>query len=326
MTSPENRSCDLCGDGQFELIGELDRKGRPLRTVVCRTCGLVSHERIPTEEELAAFYRERYREEYQGESSPSARRVMRAWKNARRIHGQLRAFLRPRARVLEIGAGIGCTVKFLEQCGYDAWGIEAHRGFCRYGRERLHARLCESLVAELPSHTSADTVLLVHVIEHFRSPCGVLRRVRQWLPPNGLLYVECPNLAAPFALRSKMFHMAHIHNFTPRTLAMIARRCGFQVECVFSRQDDPNLQMLFRTSRESHDSIDPHSYRETMQALGRYDVFSYHLRWCYLRERFRKLTSYAIEHLTAGWYVRRLLQGIAAAEAAQSRDREPRAA
>ena len=48
----------------------------------------------------------------------------------------------------------------------------------------------------IPSH---DLVLLVHVIEHFRSPHRALDAIRKLLPEGGRLYVECPNFGAPVA-------------------------------------------------------------------------------------------------------------------------------
>ena len=42
--------------GDFEVLSRLDRKRQPLTTEVCRRCGLVSHQQIPTEAELAEFY------------------------------------------------------------------------------------------------------------------------------------------------------------------------------------------------------------------------------------------------------------------------------
>ena len=89
--SDHEKHCDLCGADQFETVGKLDRKGKPLETVVCTTCGLVAHGQIPTEAELEAFYATDYRKDYHGEISPSSRRVMRAWKNGMRIERRLSA-------------------------------------------------------------------------------------------------------------------------------------------------------------------------------------------------------------------------------------------
>ncbi len=155
-----------------------------------------------------------------------------------------------------------------------------------------------------PSHAA---ILLVHVIEHFRSPREALLHMHRLLKPDGRLYVECPNLGAPFTTRGKLFHFAHIHNFTPTTLAMMARRCGFLLERQFSRLRDSNLQMLFRRVETVQLQVDPTSVSQTLAALTRYNRLTYHLRWNYLAPRVAKLASYAVERLTAERFVERLL-------------------
>src|SRR6476619_4618273 len=86
--APENESaalpgkeCDRCGGRQFEVVSRRDRKGKALDTAVCVRCGLVAHLNVPSDKELAEFYSHHYREEYHGETTPSPRRVVRAWRN-----------------------------------------------------------------------------------------------------------------------------------------------------------------------------------------------------------------------------------------------------
>ena len=102
-SSARNEPCELCGGQRFETVGARDRCGGPLETVVCRRCGLVSHARIPTEEELARYYRQAYRTAYKGEETPSARRVVRAWSNGRRLQRRLEGCLRPGSRAVDAG-------------------------------------------------------------------------------------------------------------------------------------------------------------------------------------------------------------------------------
>lgn len=300
FTDHESRTkhCDLCAGHHFEPVSQTDRKGRPLGTVVCRDCGLVVHEQVPSEQELTDFYTDRYRQEYHGETVPSARRIVRAWHNGARMARQLRDYFVPGDDVCEIGAGIGCTVKQFELQGCHAMGIEPHSGFQAYGATRLHARLVQAELFDLPPIPSHDLVLLVHVIEHFRSPRAALNHLAKIVRPGGLLYVECPNLAAPFALPSKMFHYAHIHNFTPWTLEMMAAGSGFRVLKQFGGERHPNLQVLFVRERPETIRI-PESYERTWEALRRHNPVSYHLRWGYLAPRVAKVTGYAWEHLTA---------------------------
>src|SRR5688572_7994687 len=249
-----SKRCDLCDHDQFELISSLDRKRQPFETEACTRCGLVSHRHIPTEAELASFYATDYRQEYHGEITPCPRRVMRAWKHGQRIYRQLGSFLPPKSKVFEVGAGIGCSLKVFEQNGHLASGIEPNEGFEAYSRERLGVAVTKKYLFDLEPNAAFDLVLLVHVIEHFRSPRAALEHLHGLIRDSGLLYVECPNLGAVHT-REQHFHFAHIHNFTPTTLETIANRAGFQVARWFSRPHDPILQVLLQRTDQSSWSI-----------------------------------------------------------------------
>jgi SAM-dependent methyltransferase len=301
------KRCDLCDGADFELIARLDRRGRPLETCVCRRCGLVCHKDIPSDRQLDHYYATEYRQDYHGEMTPSARRVLRAWRNGQRIARQLGGVAGTGASVLEVGAGIGCTVKAFELAGCRASGIDPGVGFAEFARKKLKADVRVARLFETPPEPKHELVLLVHVIEHFNSPRRALEHIWRLLRPGGRLYVECPNLAAPFARRSRLFHFAHIHNFTPQTLAIMAGRCGFHVERTFSTVDDPNLQTLLTKVDVPRLVIDPASYPATLAAISRYNNFTYHVRWNYVAPRVRKLAGYLWERVVAKREVAKLI-------------------
>lgn len=300
--------CDLCEQQEFELIGQTDRHGQPLDTVICKTCGLVRHAKIPTEEELHQFYSTSYREEYNGEKIPGARRIMRAWNNGSRICRQVAPLLEPNCRVLEVGAGIGCTVKVFEQQGFAAEGIDPGGEFLTFSQQNLNANVNVRNLYDLPATQSYEAILLVHVIEHLRSPRMAFQHIAKLLKPGGMFYVECPNLQAPFARRSKLFHTAHIHNYVPSTLQSLAERCGFRVRKRFGDDQNPNLQMLFQHTGDVQLTIDEHNYQQTLTDLERTATLPYHLRTRYVTDRLRKVRSYAHEHLRARKFVDQLIQ------------------
>ncbi len=306
-------TCELCGGSSFSPLSERDRNGKPLRTVICEGCGLVMHDPVPSEEEVADYYARRYRLDYHGERVPSARRVWRAWKNGRRIHALLRPHLTGTERILEVGAGLGCTVKVFDLHGFDARGIEPNQDFNRYSREQLHARVENRNLYDLEPAPVADLILLVHVIEHFSSPRRALRHLHALLDDGGRLYVECPNLTGPFATFSRMFHFAHIYNFTPETLTALAECCGFRLEHRFSREGDPDIALLFRKdeARNERRAIPDHA-RAVRERLRRMAApLRYHLRPSYWLRRIRKLAGYAWEWLAGPWLVRRLIRRLA---------------
>ena len=299
----QQKQCDLCAGTEFEQIGTQDRHGAPLESVICKTCGLVAHGQIPSDEELARFYATEYRQSYHGELTPSDRRVMRAWNNGQRIFSQLQPHIEPDLEVFEVGAGIGCTVKVFELNGHVSSGIEPGEGFQNYSQQQLLTNVVRGDLFEQPRDRSHELILLVHVIEHFNSPRKALEYIRGMLAENGLFYVECPNIAAPFARRSKMFHYAHIHNFTPASLKMLAESCGFKLEQQFGEPEDPNLQMLFSCSDSTELNIDPQNYEQTLQVINDATPLRYHLRPYYFSSRTAKVASYLKEHLTAKQFV-----------------------
>lgn len=301
-------ACDLCEQTEFQQISESDRHGQPLKTVVCRNCGLVRHAVVPTEEELQQFYSTSYREEYNGERTPGARRIMRAWNNGERICRQVAPLLESGSRVLEVGAGIGCTVKVFEKAGFAAEGIDPGGEFLKFSRDQLHTNVQVCSLADIPQNHQYDAVLLVHVIEHLRSPKQALQQIAGLIRPGGMFYVECPNLQAPFARRSQLFHTAHIHNYTPATLQMLGEAAGFRLRKCFGDDQDPNLQMLFQHSADQQLCVDTENYHRTLDDLGRTDPVPYHLRVRYVTDRIRKLGSYANELFQARAFVEDLIR------------------
>ena len=194
--SPRDQACDLCDGTQFEILDRLDRRQHPLTTVICRHCGLVSHEQIPDEHALDRYYQIDYRQDYHGEISPAPHRVVRAWQGGQWLFDRLKPYVPRGSRVCEIGAGIGCTVKVFELAGYQAEGIEPGVGFHRFAQDQLRAKVRRCNLYDLPAQRSYDFMLLVHVIEHFRSPKRALQSIHTLLRDDGQLYVECPNLGA----------------------------------------------------------------------------------------------------------------------------------
>ena len=296
--------CDLCGGCKFTIVSQRDRRNLPLTTGVCEGCGLVSHLPVPSEEEVSAYYANDYRRDYHGESTPSNRRIMRAWNNGKRILNQVTPHIADHINAFEIGAGIGCTVKNFEVAGHKASGIEPNKDFNAYTRDVLHADVENRNLYDLDATEDKQLILLIHVIEHFSSPTRALTQMRGQLEEHGLLYIECPNIGAPFATFGRLFHFAHIYNFTPNTLIAMAAKCGFEVVEKFTNEAHPDIQVLFRKVEiPTSFQASPTEAERTIAAIRRYNWLSYNLRPNYLIRRICKLTSYGNEYLKADGFV-----------------------
>lgn len=130
-------ACNLCASLEAEIVGERDRHGAPLRTVICRSCGLVRTDPMPEAAQIDAYYAREYRESYKGVARPTARRVLRALKVARDRLERLGPHLQGRRRVLDVGASSGEFLQVLRAAGISAAGIEPNEAYSRWARENL---------------------------------------------------------------------------------------------------------------------------------------------------------------------------------------------
>jgi len=216
-------------DGAHEVVSEVDRHGKPLRTVIDIDTGLGRNDPVPGDEELARFYAEDYRTAYKGAAKPRKRQILRNFRRAATHVRQFRYVLEPAGRVLDVGAGSGEFAFLMTSLGARVTGIEPNAGYAAYCREDLGLDVRTAhLAADLFEAASFDLIRLNHVLEHLNDPVKYLAMIAGWLAPGGTLYVEVPNIETYCREKSRgnMFHYGHIFNFNPWTLRTAAGLAG----------------------------------------------------------------------------------------------------
>ena len=152
-------------------------------------------------------------------------------------------------RALDVGCGSGATLKVLSR--------EAPR-WRLFGNElddKNHGHLTaipgfERLYTCPPAGIdgSFDLVTSIHSLEHFSDPHSVLEQLRPRLAPAGRLFVQLYNSAQnPFDL----VIADHLMHFTPRTLARIVGRAGYEVVTVEADWVAKEISLLARSGAGS---------------------------------------------------------------------------
>lgn len=216
--------CQLCGEGDFEIVSSRDAKSKmPLTVSQCGRCGLVQQTPMPTADELQRFYATQYRLEYKGVTSPKPKHIVRSGRLALDRIACLKAHLptgTPR-NLMDIGAGGGEFVYLYRASGLGpSRGIEPNHGYCEHARSNLEVEVEPMELHQLRG--AWQVISMFHVLEHLIDPLRVFEKLWDLLEPGGLLFVEVPFVETHRQSLANTFFRAHTLYFSELTLVAAA--------------------------------------------------------------------------------------------------------
>jgi 2-polyprenyl-3-methyl-5-hydroxy-6-metoxy-1,4-benzoquinol methylase len=241
--------CPLCLSPQKSFFDRRSShfmaENRPLiiDNHLCKSCGLVYLSPRMSDEELAVFYEQEYRQLYQGNAGPTKKDLRVQAQRAEHLLGfasnsNQNQPISSVTHHLDIGCSAGILLeRFRRAFQSTATGIEPGEAYREYAWETFgkgdpgfvfYASLEELSVSLQQSRAKGvrfDLVSMIHVLEHMPDPVGYLSRLRQeFLAQNGWLLLEVPNLYA-----HDCFEIAHMISFSQHTLEQTLLQAGYQI-------------------------------------------------------------------------------------------------
>ena len=245
-------SCILCEQKIFKIISRIDSKNNSLLNVVlCRTCGMIQQNPIPSEDEVNEYYSNTYRQDYKKTYIPKIKHVFRAGNlGLDRI-----SFLKNRGvdngRLLDVGAGGGEFTYLSNKLGFISQGIEPNVGYSSYAREEYGIKVETGQLSDVDG--KFNVITMFHALEHIPNPIKVFELLFNLLEKNGYLLIEVPNIETNDASPHNIFFKAHIHYFSESTLISAASKYFDKIDIV----SDSNLRVLFKRKKVNGDLILP---------------------------------------------------------------------
>ena len=225
------RPCQLCGGEDFVVIAERDRYSLPVRTVLCRSCGLLMTNPAMRPGDYADFYQNHYTTLYDGFQFPVDEFFENQQAAGKRLYDTIRLHADLGDKVVaEVGCAAGGILYYLQRYCKRVTGCDYGTAFLKKGLERglnLKTGGIETLRAEHP-----DVFLYSHVLEHVYDIGAELEQVHGMLPDKGLLIVDVPgifNIEQAYAADYlRYLQNAHLFQFTAHTLSSLMARHGFR--------------------------------------------------------------------------------------------------
>ncbi|MGJ4953874.1 class I SAM-dependent methyltransferase [Bradyrhizobium sp. HKCCYLS20291] len=227
--------CPLCKADQPQQVLSRDRYFLRVDLSICQVCGAIYLARGLTGAAAQRFYRDIYQRLMAAENlSPPALGQARLAAGYR--VNAIRNVVGALDDVIDIGAGHGFFLAACRDAGSASfWGIEPGGPQRRYAEDQLELRGRVG-GGDFTSPEGAPfqpaIVTLFHVLEHLEDPGATLDTIAGWLPRDGWLVIEVPDLARWSEIGLNYVHVSHRSYFTAATLTGLLTRHGFRVHTV----------------------------------------------------------------------------------------------
>jgi SAM-dependent methyltransferase len=248
----------------------------------CRRCGLLYLNPRPAKSEFARIYGGAYHAYQFTEERFGLSYRIRERLETRRLRGQLSGLPRG-ARIIDIGAGDGFHLGLISRLGDPSWALEAVEPDQRAAESIaasgfvVHTGFLEDLSLEPASY---DLALMIMTLEHLADPRFVLEATRDLLRPGGRLLIVTDNIDSPDAAIGRNRHWGgyhfprHFYLFSRRSLALLSRQAGFEVDGIDTVMSPVNWTYTVRNLLDDWGAPGWMVNRFTLQSPGALAVFT----------------------------------------------------
>ena len=216
------RSCPVCDLSEFLVIGEKDRNGFPVFTVLCKVCGLHQANPRPRDIDYQDFYQNHFRY-IEGPERKTSKEIFRnrTVTGSREYKFIMKSItdLKESSKILDIGCGAGSLVYEFSKGGHDCIGIDFDDYNFEYGKS-IGLNLLNCSLGDLDYTKKFDLITMHHSLEHLNSPNQYLKIIYEMLEDNGYLYIGVPSILNRRLGGDQMSRITfpHIFGFTLQSL------------------------------------------------------------------------------------------------------------
>lgn len=298
--------CNVCGGSDVAVLANRSRSGKPLRTVICKACGLVWADPLP--HNPRSYYEDDYRVEYKGTFTPKPKHILRAGKVALHRRKLLGDWIAQPKIILDVGTGGGEFAYLLQSLGHAVSGIEPNKGYAEFSKQEYGLNVQVGFIQDIQQPgESFDLITIWHVLEHTENPGDVLTKLHSLLKPQGILVVEVPTIEGISQSPKSTFHEAHIFNFNLATLSKLGEKIGFAQVGHKISSDGATITVFFQktatAATNNKQLVIPGNAEKIINIVSNHTPFKHYLTaWPYQRF-FRRMSRTISEKLAIADFV-----------------------
>lgn len=233
-------TCPSCHSDQIEPVFQAEDYTVTHETFPiwqCVPCGLRFTQDVPDAAAIGVYYRS---EEYISHSNTTKGLINSLYHMVRRQtlvdkrHLILSATRTRQGKLLDIGAGTGAFVAYMQQHGWEVTGLEPDETARKCAVDDHKVQLLDtSSLFSLPAG-SYDAITLWHVLEHVHDLHPYIEQLKTLIKPGGRIFIAVPNYTAYDATVYGPAWAAydvprHLYHFSPDAMERLLTSHGLQL-------------------------------------------------------------------------------------------------
>ncbi len=247
--------CLLCNKNTKKIITNRLRDGEKRNVYYCKKCELGMLDDNQSETGLKNFYNKDYRTKFKPklDKASNPEELFNIYSNfqGERIN-RIRKFLNKKMKLLEIGCSTGMFLFQVKKYVREIIGIDYDSKAAGFASKICGCPVFNINIEETGlSEQTFDIICVFQTLEHVKNPLEFLMRVKKYLKPEGMIYIEVPNLQDALIHAYNLpnhynfyFHSAHLWYFSAKSLNILMKEAGFKGR-VFFTQDYNILNHMY---------------------------------------------------------------------------------
>lgn len=215
--------CLLCGNKKLKTIFKKEFQ----EIVQCLSCSFGMLKNYPSLQETKKIYQKDYFDNKKSPDFPA---------DARKKFSFIKGYLKPNAKVLDFGCGLGDFISVLKKEKFKPYGYDLSSLAAKFVTKKYQIPcLSSSIDSQSFLKDFFDAITCFDVIEHAPNFKTIINFFRGWLKPKGYLFITTPNLYSwdakvlgPFWYGFKKIP-EHINYFSPKSIKMLLEDKTFKI-------------------------------------------------------------------------------------------------
>ena len=254
------RPCPICNSTSVEFLFHQDFHTdaiipfKDYYVVSCDNCGMVYANVQKTQDELDKYYREQNKYEFNDKQGKVPQSYV---EHFNKIYNFIEPHLKSKdVRILDIGCSTGALLNVFDENGYkNVYRVDPSNSCAEFALYEYGIPVITDNILEVQIDDRYDLIILSATLEHVINVRGFIKKVKDLLNENGLLFISVPDLGRFIYFENSAFQQfssEHIQYYTLQDLRNLLLTNDFKLyqldhkENEITKIKDPELFTLFK--------------------------------------------------------------------------------